>query len=87
LLLRSTAHPPCPEDQETLEITVPTDRRTLSLTARISLRVGLWLLLRSEHGRTRTVTHEQMMLIRETQRSIRREALALYTFDMHRQLR
>lgn len=87
LLLRSTAHPPCPEVQETLEITVPTDRTTLSLTARLSLRLGLWLLLRTERGRTPPVTHEQMMLLRETQRSIRREALALHTFDMHRQLR
>lgn len=87
LLLRSTAHPPCIEGQEVLHITVPADRTTLSRSARLSLRLGLWLMLRTERARRRPVTHEQMMLLRETQRSIRREALALYTFDMHRQLR
>lgn len=87
LLLRSTAHPPCPEEQETLEFTVPTDRTMLSLTGRLSLRLGRWLMLRTEQGRRQSVTHEQMMLLRETQRSIRREALTLYTLDMQRYLR
>ncbi len=86
-LLRSTAHPPCPQEQEILELTVPTDRTRLSLTARLSLRLGLWLILRTDRARNEQVTHEQALLLRETQLSLRREALALHAFDMHRQLR
>ncbi len=50
-LLRSTAHPPCPQEQEILEIAVPADRTELALTDRLSLRLGLWLMLRTQRQR------------------------------------
>ena len=86
-LLRSTYHPPCIEKQEILQISVPADRTTLSLADRLSLRLGLWLALRPQRARREPLTRERVMLMRETQQSIRREALALYAFDMHRQMR
>ncbi len=86
-LLRSTLHPPCPEDQEILEVTVPTNRKELALMDRISLRFGLWLLLRAErsHRRsTRTITQEQAILLLENRRVMEREALAMLTHGLHR---
>ena len=87
-LLRSTAHPPCTE--ETLEITVPTDRNTLAFTDRLSLRLGLWLLLRSRRPRRMprpAVTHEDMMRIMETRRALERDAYLRIAFDPQRYLR
>ncbi len=87
MLLRSTLHPPCPQDQEVLEVTVPADRRELALTDRLSLRLGLWLLLRAERSRrraARTISHEQMMLLRENRRTMEREALTMLTHGLQR---
>jgi hypothetical protein len=87
MLLRSTLHPPCPENQEVLEVTVPTDRSELALTDRLSLRLGLWLLLRAErsHRRApRTISQEQMMLLRENRRTMEREALTMLTHSLQR---
>ncbi|KDA05737.1 hypothetical protein DC31_15130 [Microbacterium sp. CH12i] len=88
-LLRSTAHPPCPEEQEVLEITVPTDRKTLAFTERMSLRLGLWLLLRAQHPRRTPppMTHEEMVRLFEARHTSEREAMAMLTFDMQRYLR
>lgn len=86
-LLRSTSHPPCPQDQEIVEISVPIDRTQLALTDRLSLRFGLWLLLRAGSARRRqprTITHEQMMLLRENQRTMERQALAMLTYGLQR---
>lgn len=89
-LLRSTTHPPCPEGQETLEITVPSDRNTLALTDRLSLRLGLWLLLRARRPRrapTPPMSHEDMMRLFETHRTTERESLLMLAFDSQRYLR
>lgn len=87
-LLRSTLHPPCPEDQEVLEVTVPANRNELALTDRLSLRFGLWLVLRAERSRRkrepRTITQEQMMLLRENRRNLEREALISLTHGLQR---
>lgn len=86
-LLRSTLHPPCTEEEEILEVTVPADRKALALVDRISLRFGLWLLLRAERSRrksARTISHEQMLLLRENRRAMEREALAMLTHGLQR---
>ncbi len=84
-LLRETVHPPCPD--ETVEFTLPADRTSLALVDRLSLRIGLWLLLRAERARTeaaRTISHEQMLLLRENQRTMEREALTMLTYGLQR---
>ena len=88
-LLRSTAHPPCPQDHEVLEVTVPTDRATLPLRERLSLRIGLWLLLQAQRPRRTppTMTRDDMMRLFETRRTTERESLLLLTYDMQRYLR
>lgn len=88
-LLRSTAHPPCPEDQETLEIKVPADRSELALSDRLSLRLGLWLLLRAQRPRrkpARTLTHEEVMRMFETKSATERESLAILAYQVQRHL-
>ncbi|MEW1961634.1 hypothetical protein AB0269_04125 [Microbacterium sp. NPDC077644] len=93
-LLRSTTHPPCPEDQEVLELTVPSDRNDLALTDRLSLRLGLWLLLRTQRsGRSRhTMSREEAVRLLDARRSARderfteREMLAMLTHDMQRHM-
>ncbi|WP_426183376.1 hypothetical protein [Microbacterium sp. TWP3-1-2b2] len=89
-LLRSTAHPPCPEGQETLEVTVPTDRTELTLADRLSLRLGLWLLLRTQRPRKapeRTMTNEEVMRMFETKHVTERESLAILAYQVQRHLR
>ncbi|WP_175986479.1 hypothetical protein [Microbacterium tenebrionis] len=93
-LLRSTTHPPCPEDQEVLELTVPSDRNDLTLTDRLSLRLGLWLLLRTQRsGRSRhTMSREETVRLLDARRSAgderftEREMLAMLTHDMQRHM-
>lgn len=90
LLLHSTSHPPCPEEQQTLEITVPTNRNTLPFTERLSLRLGLWLLLRAERPRRTpppSMTREEMMRLFETRSATERESLQMLYYDMQRYLR
>lgn len=91
LLLRSTAHPPCPEEKEILEVTVPADRTELALTDRLSLRLGLWLLLRAQRPRrapARTsMTHEEVMRMFETKRATERESLAILAYQTQNYLR
>lgn len=86
-LLRSTLHPPSPEEQEILELTLPADRRELPLLDRLSLRFGLWLLLRAERSRrkpARTISREQVMLLMENRRVMEREALTMLTHGLQR---
>ncbi|MGL3150832.1 hypothetical protein ACSS7Z_10770 [Microbacterium sp. A82] len=86
-LLRSTAHPPCTEDQEILEITVPSNRHELALRDRLSLRIGLWLLVRARRPNRPSkpaMSREQVMLMLETRRTVEREALAVVMYDLHR---
>lgn len=89
-LLRSTAHPPCPEEQKILEVTVPADRTTLSLADRLSLRLGLWLLVRAQRprrARARTLTHEEVMRMFETKHVSERESLAILAYQAQHHLR
>lgn len=89
-LLRSTAHPPCPEEQEILQITVPTDRSELRFTERLSLRIGVWLLLRTQRPRrtpARTMTHDEVMRMFETKYVTERESLALLAYQVQQHLR
>lgn len=89
-LLRSTAHPPCPEDQEILEVTVPTDRTELALADRLSLRLGLWLLVRTQRprkARVRTMTHEEVMRRFETTHVSERESLAILAYQAQHHMR
>lgn len=95
-LFRSTSHPPCPQGQEILEITVPADRTELTVIDRLSLRLGLWLTLRAQRqrrSRTDVMSRDEMLRMLSDQRAAgierftEREALAMFTYDMHRQMR
>ena len=86
-LLRQTVHPPCPD--ETVEFTLPADRTSLALVDRLSLRIGVWLLLRAERARATRgdLRREEVQLLLEQQRASQQQAMALFTYDLHRQLR
>lgn len=89
-LLRSTAHPPCPEEQEILEIAVPADRTELAVADRLSLRIGLWLLLRTQRPRrapARTMTREEVTRMFETKNALERESLTILTYQLQQHLR
>lgn len=100
-LLRSTSHPPCPEDAhhretEILQITLPADRTELTIADRLSLRLGLWLMSRTQRpprARTPELTREETTRILDARRKVgnagttEREALAILTYDMHRSMR
>jgi len=87
-LLRQTIHPPC-TGEEILEITVPADRAALTLGDRLSLRLGLWLLLRAQRSprRARGISHADAMLLRDRPRITEHEAITVLTYDLQRQLR
>lgn len=86
-LLRETVHPPCPD--ETVEFTLPSDRTSLALVDRLSLRIGLWLLLRAERARTvrGDLRHEEVQRLLAQQHVSRQHAMALLTYDLQRHLR
>ncbi|WP_309102081.1 hypothetical protein [Microbacterium sp.] len=91
-LPRSTAHPPDTQDQTVLSITVPSDRRELALADRLSLRLGLWLLLRAQqrHGRSRRRVSSldgQAPVLFGHGALTPGETQALLTYDLQRQLR
>jgi hypothetical protein len=88
-LQRSTAHPPCPQEQEVLEISVPRDRAELRLSDRLSLRIGLWLLLRAERTRSRRSERRSIDVASHfpgAPQLSQREAIALLTYDMQRHM-
>lgn len=94
-LLRNTVHPPCSQEQEILEITVPANRRQLKITDRLSLRLGLWLMLRAERSSRRqraVLTREEMVRMLDAQRTAgitrftERETVAILTHDMQRHM-
>lgn len=88
-LFRSTSHPPCPQEQEILEIALPADRTGLALTDRLSLRLGLWLMLRSQRPRRaprQPLTHEQVMLLLEARRATEHEAMTALTYGLQRHM-
>lgn len=51
-LYRSITHPPDTEDHLVLQIPAPGDLRELGFADRLSLRVGLWLLEKSQRPKT-----------------------------------
>lgn len=89
-LYSSTTRPPDTEDREVLRLPAPAEREALSLSDRISLRVGLWLLLRAERSAQRIAAalEPQSSGLRRLPRHDRAELNAhLLTFDLHRQMR
>ena len=94
-LLRNTVHPPCSQEQEILEITVPANRRQLTITDRLSLRLGLWLMLRAERSaqkRRAVLSREETVRMLSAQRAAgitrftERERLAIHTQDLQRHM-
>jgi hypothetical protein len=91
-LHHSTPHPPDTEDRQVLEILAPAERRRLALADRISLQIGLWLLLRAQSAGRRPVRRiekaESASRLTAGRRGFtEREAITLLTYDLHRQLR
>lgn len=86
-LLRETVHPPCPD--ETVEFTLPADRTSLALVDRLSLRIGLWLLLRAERARTTRgdLRREEVQRLLAQQHASRQQAIALIAYDLQRHMR
>jgi hypothetical protein len=94
-LLRHTVHPPCSQEQEILEIAVPVNRRQLKITDRLSLRIGLWLMLRAERSAQKppaAPSREEIVRMLSAQRAAgitrftERETLAIFTQDMQRHM-
>lgn len=85
----STTRPPDTEDREVLRVPAPAEREALSLADRISLRVGLWLLLRAERSAERAAAwRPETSGLRRLPRNDRQDLhAALLTYDLHRQLR
>ncbi|WP_102191987.1 hypothetical protein [Microbacterium aurantiacum] len=91
-LPRSESHPPDTQDLTVLEISVPADRRELALTDRLSLRLGVWLLLRAQQAQSRAErraerAQELGLLLLEERNRLPLERYALLTYDLQRQLR
>lgn len=91
--LRNPTHPPDTQDREVLEVTLPSDRAELRLTDRLSLRVGLWLLVRAQRPQRRPVRRasEQMprhvLHARDRRQVTEHEAMTMLIFDLQRHLR
>ena len=91
-LPRSESHPPDTQDPTVLEISVPANRRELALTDRLSLRLGIWLLLRAQRAQSRAErraarAEELGLLLLEEQNRLPLERYALLMYDLQRQLR
>ncbi|MBT2494273.1 MULTISPECIES: hypothetical protein [Microbacterium] len=89
-LRRNTAHPPDTEDREVFQIPRDDELRRLALTDRLSLRIGLWLLQRSQRPRRqrRTVHIESAeLLISEQRRRAEHELGVLTAFALQRGIR
>lgn len=89
-LHRSITHPPDTEDREVLQIPRPDELRALALTDRLSLRIGIWLLQRSNRAqrarRGRSTADVDLLAQHERNRSAA-ELHALLAFDLQRGLR
>lgn len=90
---RNTTHPPDTQDREVLEVTLPADRDELRFTDRLSLRVGLWLLVRAQRPQRRRVrrasahTPPHSLHPRDRRLVTEREAMTMLIFDLQRHLR
>lgn len=85
----SSVRPPDTQDRQVLELPAPAERASLSPADRLSLRLGLWLLLRAERAAQKAARRAQPveLQLRRLPRPQERENLALLTYDLHRQLR
>ncbi|MFC7943546.1 hypothetical protein ACFUPZ_09820 [Microbacterium oxydans] len=90
-LHRSDIHPPDIEDHEVLQIPRPDELRRLSMTDRLSLRIGLWLFQRAQRPRhTRRglrIDPADLFLLGEQRHRSAAESYALLTYDMQRGMR
>lgn len=89
-LHRSLTRPPDIEDHQVLHIPRPDDLRELTLTDRLSLRIGLWLLQRAQRPRPirRSLHTDPGPEFRLGEHHLTpAERSALLTYDLHRQLR
>lgn len=89
-LRRNTAHPPDTEDREVFQLPRDDELRRLALTDRLSLRIGLWLLQRSQRPRRqRRTVHIELaeLLISEQRRRAEHELGVLTAFALQRGIR
>lgn len=87
-LPRSISHPPDIEDREVLTIPVPAVRRGLPIADRLSLSIGLWLLLRAQRSRRRPNPYAGSDTFRPLgERHLsERESLTVLAYDLQRRL-
>lgn len=89
-LRRNITHPPDTEDREVFQIPRDDELRRLALTDRISLRIGLWLLQRSQRPRReRRAVHidSATLLIAEQRRRAEDELNVLTVYALQRGIR
>ncbi|PRB65064.1 hypothetical protein [Microbacterium sp. MYb45] len=89
-LRRNITHPPDTEDREVVQIPRDDELRRLALTDRLSLRIGLWLLQRSQRPRRqRRAVHIESaeLLISEQRRRAEHELGVLTAFALQRGIR
>lgn len=95
-MLTSITRPPDTEDLQVLEITVPGNLESLGAVDRLSLRLGLWLLLRAQqpHRIARRVRQKERLvnealagLALDHRRHTPGEMAALLTHDLQRGMR
>ncbi|KJL18572.1 hypothetical protein RN51_03409 [Microbacterium oxydans] len=90
-LHRSDIHPPDIEDREVLQIPRPDELRRLSMTDRLSLRIGLWLFQRAQRPRRPRrgprIDPADLFLLGEQRHRSAAESNALLTYDMQRGMR
>lgn len=88
-LSRTTTRPPDTQDRQVLALPAPDELRALSTADRLSLRLGLWLLLRAERAAQRAAAlaaPTDPEAWRE-QRLDHRDSFSVLTFDLQGQLR
>lgn len=90
-LHRNTAHPPDIQDREVLHIPRDEELLRLGMADRLSLRIGIWLLQRTQRPRRerrRILTDPaDAFLLGELRHRSATESYALMTFDMQRGMR
>jgi hypothetical protein len=83
----SAIRPPDTEDRQVLHIPAPDELRKLAFADRLSFRIGLWLLHRAQRPHRRRARVEIDPILLRDRAMSPRDALALQTFDLHRQMR
>lgn len=89
-LYRSTIHPPDTDDRTVIQLPAAGELRSLSFADRLSLALAVRLIERTtrpkRERRRPALTTDRVILLRDRQLSAR-EAQALLSYDLHRQLR